>query len=47
MKKTDHYNLYYIFKEDKEKNHLSQSKAAFLWKRMPFKKRATKNHPKP
>lgn len=31
IEKTGHYNLYYIFKEDKEQNQLQKSKALILW----------------
>jgi len=30
--KPEHYNLYYIFKEDKDKNQLSQVEAMTIWK---------------
>lgn len=31
IEKTGHYNLYFIFKEDKEQNHLQKSEALILW----------------
>ena len=31
IENTGHYNLYYIFKEDKEQNQLQKSKALVLW----------------
>jgi len=31
IEKTGHYNLYYIFKEDKEQNQLQKSEALILW----------------
>ena len=29
--RKEHFNLYYIFKEDKEKNQLQKSEALILW----------------
>ena len=31
IEKAGHYNLYYIFKEDKEQNQLQKSEALILW----------------
>ena len=31
IEKTGHYNLFYIFKEDKEQNQLQKSEALILW----------------
>ncbi len=31
IEKTGHYNLYFIFKEDKEQNQLQKSEALILW----------------
>ena len=30
----EHYNLYYIFAEDKEKHRLSEAAAELLWKKI-------------
>lgn len=32
IEKTGHYNLYYIFKEDKEQNKIPEPKAVEIWK---------------
>ena len=30
----EHYNLYYIYAEDKEKHRLKEQKAALLWEKI-------------
>ena len=30
--RKEHFNLYYIFKEDKERNQLQKSEALILWR---------------
>ena len=32
IEKTGHYNLFYIFKEDKEQNQLQKSEGLILWR---------------
>ena len=34
VKLKEHFNLYYIFEEDKQKNALNEKTAADIWKRV-------------
>lgn len=39
----EHYNLYYIFAEDKERHSLSAEAAALLWKKIQAEIKEKKN----
>lgn len=36
VKLKEHFNLYYIFKEDKERNQLQKSEALILWNNIKY-----------